>query len=85
MKVYIVTLEWDTESGKEFEVSQQGFSTLEKAQAKVKELFEQENENGWFDKDDESVNIEYQSNGWSIDVNYYEKYVMCEIVEIEID
>lgn len=85
MKVYVITLEWDSNADKGSEILTKGFSTLEQAQAKINELFEQEHENGWFDENDDDVYIEQNETNWLIDVNCREKYVECEIVEIEID
>lgn len=85
MKGYVITLEWDINSGKEFEILTQGYSTLEEAQAKLKELFEEEQFKGWFDENDEDTIITHTETSWVIDVNYYDKYCQCEIVKIEFD
>lgn len=85
MKKFVITLEWEVGSGKEFEILKQGYSTLEQAQEKLQSLYEDEFANGWFNEDDEDTEIEHYDTSWYINVNCYDKYCQCEIVEIEFD
>ena len=85
MKKYVITLEWEVGSGREFELLKYGFNTLEQAQEKLKSLYEDEVANGWFDENDEDTTITKTETSWVIDVNYFDKYCQCEIVEIEFE
>lgn len=85
MKKYVITLEWEVGSGKEFEILKQGYSTLEQAQEKLQSLYEDEVANGWFNEEDDDTTITKTETSWVIDVNYYDKYCQCEIVEIDFE
>ena len=83
MKKYVITLEWEVGSGREYEILKQGYSSLEKAQEKLKSLYEDEVTNGWFNENDDDTIITKTETSWIVDVNYYDKYCQCEIVEID--
>lgn len=84
MKVYILTLEYQVESGREFEVLRKGYSNLEDAKKHLNRLYEDEVQLGWFKEDAEDVTITKTDTLWFVDLNCYEKYCQCEIIEVEV-
>lgn len=85
MKVYGITQEWQNDCEKKFDVLLKGYKTLEEAKAELDRLFEREKEYDWFDETDEDTIIEKYEKGWSVNVNNFDKYIITEIIEIEID
>ena len=83
MKKFVITLEWEIKSERNFEVLPQGYSSLEQAKEKLNSLYEDEVRKGWFDENDDDTFITKNETSWEIDVNYYDKFCICEIVEIE--
>lgn len=83
MKKFAITLECEIESERTFKVLTQGYSSLDQAQEKLKSLYEDEVRKGWFDENDEDTFINKTETSWEVDVNYYDKFCICQIVEIE--